>query len=116
MMNFIWVFLILFSYIFSFFTGTTENVTAAAFSSPERAVELVLSLLGMRCLWTGLLEVAEESGLTKKVERLLSPLTRLLFPSLSDGSEEKRAIVMSMTANLLGLSNAATPLGLAAME
>lgn len=116
MMNLIWVALILFSYIFSLFAGTTEAVTAAVFSGSKDAVELVLSLLGMMCLWTGLLEVAEQSGLTKKVERLLSPLTRVLFPSLPDGSEAKSAIVMSMTANLLGLSNAATPLGLAAME
>ncbi len=116
MMNYIWVAMILFSYLFSFFAGTTEQVTQAMFSGAESAVELVLSLLGMMCLWTGLLEIASKSGLTKKVEKLLSPVTRMLFPSLPDGSEAKSAIVMSMTANLLGLSNAATPLGLAAME
>lgn len=116
MMNLIFVFCILFSYGFSFFYGTTEAVTAAVFSGAERAVTLVLSLLGMMCLWTGLLEVAQSAGLTKKVERLLSPLTNVLFPSLSDGSAAKSAIVMSMSANLLGLSNAATPLGLVAME
>ena len=116
MMNTIWVFLVLFSYIFSFFAGTTEAVTAAVFSGAEKAVELVLSLLGMMCLWTGLLSVAEESGITAKIERLLSPLMRFLFPSLPEGSSARHAIVMSMTANLLGLSNAATPLGLSAME
>ncbi len=116
MMNTIWVFLILFSYIFSFFAGTTEAVTAAVFTGAEKAVELVISLLGMMCLWTGLLSVAEESGITKKVERLLSPLMRFLFPSLPEDDSARSAIIMSMTANLLGLSNAATPLGLAAME
>lgn len=116
MMNTIWVILILFSYIFSFFAGTTEAVTAAVFTGAEKAVELVISLLGMMCLWTGLLSVAEESGITKKVEWLLAPLMRFLFPSLPEGDSARSAIVMSMTANLLGLSNAATPLGLAAME
>lgn len=116
MMNYIWVFMIIFSYIYSFFAGTTEAVTASVFSGAEKATQMVISLLGMMCLWTGLLEVAEQAGITKKIERLLSPVTRILFPTLPDGSEAKSAIVMSMTANLLGLSNAATPLGLAAMN
>ena len=116
MMNYIWVFLILFSYIYSFFAVTTEAVTASVFSGADKATQMVISLMGMMCLWTGLLEVAEHAGITKKIERLLSPITRILFPSLPDGSEAKSAIVMSMTANLLGLSNAATPLGLAAMN
>ena len=115
-MNYIWVFMIIFSYIYSFFAGTTEAVTASVFSGAEKATQMVLSLLGMMCLWTGLLEVAEQAGITKKIERLLSPVTRILFPALPDGAEAKSAIVMSMTANLLGLSNAATPLGLAAMN
>lgn len=108
--------MIIFSYIYSFFAGTTEAVTASVFSGAEKATQMVLSLLGMMCLWTGLLEVAEQAGITKKIERLLSPVTRILFPALPDGAEAKSAIVMSMTANLLGLSNAATPLGLAAMN
>ena len=116
MMNYIWVFMIVFSYIYSFFAGTTEAVTASVFSGASKATEMVISLLGMMCLWTGLLEVAEQAGITKKIERLLSPITKILFPSLPDGSEAKSAIVMSMTANVLGLSNAATPLGLAAMN
>lgn len=116
MMNTVWALCILFSYIYSFFAGTTEAVTAAVFSGAEKAVELVLSLLGMMCLWTGLLSLAEASGLTKKVEHLLSPLIRFLFPTLPEKSPAGSAIVMSITANLLGLSNAATPLGLAAME
>lgn len=115
-MNYIWVFMIIFSYVFSFFTGTTEAVTEGVFSGASNAVETIISLCGMMCLWTGLLEVAKESGITKKIEKLLSPLTKILFPSLPDGSKAKTAIVMNMTANILGLSNAATPLGLSAME
>ena len=116
MMNTLWVILVLFSYLFSFFAGTTEAVTTALFAGAEQAVKLILSLLGMMCFWTGFLAVAEQSGLTQKAEKLFAPLMRFLFPDLSSESPACQAIVMSMTANLLGLSNAATPLGLAAME
>lgn len=116
MMNYIWVFMIIFSYIYSFFADTTEAVTAAVFAGAEKATEMTISLLGMMCLWTGLLEVAEHAGITKKTERLLSPVIKILFPTLPNGSEIKNAVVMSITANLLGLSNAATPLGIAAMQ
>ena len=115
-MNLLWVFMILFSYIFSFFAGTTEAVTSALFSGAEKAVMLVISLLGMMCFWTGVLEVAERTGLTEKVQLLLRPLIRFLFPGLSDRYGAKSAITMSIVANLFGLSNAATPLGIAAMQ
>ena len=108
--------MIVVSYIFSFFAGTTDVVTKSVFDGSESAVSLVVSLLGMMCLWTGLLEIAQESGLTKKVQKLLYPVIRWLFPSVCKNSDVAGAISMSMTANLLGLSNAATPLGLSAME
>ncbi len=116
MMNLLWIFMILFSYIFSFFAGSTEAVTAALFSGAEKAVMLVISLLGMMCFWTGVLEVAEYAGLTEKVQLLLRPLIRFLFPGLSDRYGAKSAITMSIVANLFGLSNAATPLGISAMQ
>ena len=115
-MNYIWGFMIIISYIYSIFTGTTAEVTASIFDGCESAVKLVISLLGMMCLWTGMLEIAQSSGLTKKVQKLISPLVSFLFPSVRKNSETAGAISMSITANLLGLSNAATPLGLAAME
>ncbi len=115
-MNAIWVFMIIISYIFSFFAGTTEEVTKSVFSGAESAVDLTISLLGMMCLWTGLLEIAEKSGLTKKIEKVLTPVVNWLFPHIPHGSSAKSAICMSITANLLGLSNAATPLGLSAMK
>ena len=108
--------MIVLSYIFSFFAGTTDAVTKSIFNGCESAVSLVISLLGMMCLWTGLLEIAQNSGLTKKIQNLISPLISFLFPSVRKNSETAGAISMSITANLLGLSNAATPLGLAAME
>lgn len=115
-MNYIWFFMIVVSYIFSFFAGTTDAVTKSIFDGSESAVSLVISLLGMMCLWTGLLEIAQESKLTLKIQKLLFPVIHWLFPAIKKDSEVAGAISMSMTANLLGLSNAATPLGLAAME
>ena len=106
----------LISYLFSFFTGTTDEVTKSIFDGCQSAVSLVISLLGMMCLWTGLLQIAQNSGLTKKIQRFISPLISLLFSNVKKNSETAGAISMSITANLLGLSNAATPLGLAAME
>ncbi len=115
-MNYIWVFMIVISYVFSFFNGNVDTVTKSVFDGCESAVTLVISLLGMMCLWTGLLEIAQESGLTKKIQKLLHPLISWLFPNACHDSEIAGAISMSITANLLGLSNAATPLGISAME
>lgn len=115
-MNYIWVFMIVISYVFSFFSGTCDEVTKSVFDGCSNAVELVFSLLGMMCLWTGLLEVAECSGLVKKIQKLLSPIISWLFPTIDKKSDIAGEIATSMTANLLGLSNAATPLGLSVME
>lgn len=115
-MNYIWVFMIIISYIFSFFSGTTEAVTKSVFDGCSNAVSLSISLLGMMCLWTGLLEVAERSKLVLKIQKILSPVISWLFPTINKNSEIAGAISMSISANLLGLSNAATPLGLSVME
>lgn len=116
MMNYVWAGMIVASYLFAFFTGNVEAVTEGAMDGAQRAVEMVFGLCGMMCLWTGLLEVAKRSGLTDVLAQLMRPLLSLLFPELKKEPEAKSAIVMNMTANFLGLSNAATPLGLAAME
>ncbi len=116
MMNVVWASMIAASYLFAVFSGNVEAVTEGAISGAQRAVEMVLELCGMMCLWTGFLEIAKQSGLTEKMAKFLRPLLRILFPSLKKEPAAQRAIVMNMTANFLGLSNAATPLGLAAME
>ncbi len=115
-MNYIWVFMIVISYVFSFFTGNLNEVTKSVFDGCGDAVSLVFSLLGMMCLWTGLLEIAECSGLVKKIQKLLSPIISWLFPTIDNNSDVAGEISTSITANLLGLSNAATPLGLSVME
>ena len=97
-------------------TGRMEQVSQAAMSSCGEAVELVFSLLGMLCLWSGLMKVAEEAGLTARLSRLLSPVLNWLFPGVREGSPAAQAISLNMAANLLGLGNAATPLGITAVQ
>ncbi|MBE7022241.1 MAG: spore maturation protein A [Ruminococcaceae bacterium] len=115
MMNYIWGGMILFSVLAAVITGHTEAVSQGALDGARASIDMALSLLGMMCFWSGLLEIAKRAGLTEKLAHLLRPVTRLLFPRLRSDSPAVSAMVMNMTANLLGLSNAATPLGLAAM-
>ncbi len=116
MMGYIWGGMIAAAFLFGIINGETEAVAQASLDGARNAVEMALGLLGMMCFWSGLLEVAKRAGLTEKLARLIRPLTRLLFPRLPSDSPAVTAMVMNMTANFLGLSNAATPLGLAAMR
>ncbi len=116
MMSYIWGFMIIAAFFFGVLGGRLDAVGQAALSGAENAVTLAFGLLGMMCFWSGLLEVAKRAGLTEKLSALLKPFMKLLFPRLSPDSPAVRAIVANITANFLGLSNAATPLGLAAMS
>ena len=116
MMSYVWSGMILLACIFGLFSGNLQTVTTGAFEGAEAAVKMILSLLGMMCLWTGLLEIAKRSGLTKALAKFARPLIKILFPHLKPDGAAASAIIMNMTANFLGLSNAATPLGLKAMK
>lgn len=116
MMNYIWLFLILVSFVCAVFTGRMEQLSTAVMEGAGSAVTLVISTAGMMSLWTGLLKVADEGGLTRLLARLFSPILRRLFPAYQQDSPAMKAICMNVTANLLGLGNAATPFGLAAMR
>lgn len=115
MLNYIWSGMMIIAVIFGLFTGRISEVSSALMEGAEDGVELTISLMGIMCLWTGVMNIAENTGVTSFVAKLLSPLMRVLFPKLKD-KKAKDAIVMNMTANMLGLSNAATPLGLKAMH
>lgn len=115
MLNYIWSGMIIFSLITAFFTGRISEVSSALMTGAGDAVTMTISLMGIMCLWTGIMNIAENTGVTQFVAKLLSPLMKILFPRLKD-KRAKDAIVMNMTANMLGLSNAATPLGLKAMQ
>ena len=116
MLNIIWCSIILFSIICSFFTGNTENLTNSILSSANDAIELIITMTGTLCLWSGMTEIADKSGLSKSVSKLLSPLLCKLFPDLDKNGKAFFFISANVTANLLGLGNAATPLGIKAMK
>ena len=116
MMNYIWGGMILLSLIISVFTGQVEETAAAAVSGAAEAVETCIALLGIMCLWTGLAKIGEKAGLVRMLAKVLRPLTRLMFPKLDKDAPALGSIVMNMVANLFGMGNAATPLGLKAMQ
>lgn len=116
MINYIWAGMIIVSFLFGAFSGNLESINASLVSGAQSAVEMAIGLLGMMCFWSGLLEIAKKSGLTAKLAVLLRPFMKFLFPELKKDSPAISAMLMNMVANFLGLSNAATPLGLKAMD
>lgn len=116
MINWIWAVAALASVLAAFLSGNLQEVSAGVFASVQDAMQLVISLSGMFCFWGGMLRIAEQSGLTKKIAKRLSPLLRILFRDAEKNEELKNAVSMNITANILGLGNAATPLGLKAMR
>lgn len=116
MMNYIWAFMILFSVVSSFFSGTAGELTAAVFDGAAEAVTLALKLLSSLCLWCGMMNIAQQSGVCRMIATLLMPLIKILFPDYSRDKKIREAVAMNMTANLLGLGNAATPTGIEAVR
>ena len=116
MLNIIWIFLMLISFVCAAATGNMEAFGAALVESGASAVEFLFSIGGMMAMWSGFMAIAEKSGLTDKIAVVLSPLIKWLFDAAKTDEKCKNAISMNMVANFLGLSNAATPLGLKAMK
>lgn len=116
MMNYLFVGMIALSLVFGVMNGRTAQVSQAALSEGVAAVELALKLCGSLCLWSGVMRVAQKSGLTEWLSRRLTPVLRLLFRSVPPQSRAGHYISMNLVANLIGLGNAVTPLGIAAMR
>lgn len=116
MMNIIWLGLILVGVTVAAFTGKASAVTDAAFSGGKLAIETMIGLAGLMALWMGIMKIAEKSGLMEGVSYLLRPVVRWLFPSVPGEHPAIGAMVMNISANMLGLGSAATPFGLKAMQ
>ena len=117
MLNYIWLGLVLLAVLLGGFEGKLQEVTGAAFEACKTAVmTIALPLAGVMALWLGLMKIAEKSGLVNLLARALRPLLRWLFPDVPANHPAMGSMVMNMAANMLGLSNAATPLGLRAMQ
>jgi len=116
MLNYIWFALMAIALVVAIFTGKAADVTSASVQSAKTAVEISLGLVGVMTLWLGIMRVAEKAGLVTMLGRLLRPFSRLLFPEVPPDHPAIGAVILSVAANMLGLSNAATPLGIKAME
>jgi spore maturation protein A len=116
MLNYIWFGLMAVALVVAAFKGTAEAVTKGAVESAATAVQIAIGLVGIMTLWLGMMRVAEASGLVSLVGRALRPVLRWLFPDVPAEHPAAGAIVLALAANMLGLNNAATPLGIKAME
>lgn len=116
MLNYIWFGLMAVALVVAAAMGRPEEVTKGAIDSARSAVEISIGLVGVMALWLGIMRIAEESGLIRVIARAIAPVMRLLFPEVPRDHPAMGAMVMNMAANALGLSNAATPLGIKAME
>lgn len=115
-MAWIWTGMAVLSILCGLATGRGDLVAAAAVEGAQAAVELCVSIAGMLCLWTGVMEIMRRSGLAEGLSRLLRPVLSALFPQVSGDRGVMDSISANVSANLLGLGNAATPLGIEAVR
>jgi spore maturation protein SpmA len=115
-LNYIWLALVLLAVAIGGWNDRFKEVTAGAFDGAATAVTIALGLIGIMALWLGVMRLAERAGLVQKIARGLRPIMRRLFPDVPPEHPAMGSMVMNMSANMLGLGNAATPLGLRAMR
>ncbi len=116
MLNYIWLALVILAVVLGGINGKIEDVTRGAIDSAGNAVTISIGLIGVMALWLGIMKIAEESGLMNLLARAIAPVMKRLFPDVPEGHPAMGSMLMNIAANMLGLSNAATPLGLKAME
>lgn len=116
MLNIVWPIFIIISFSYAIFSGNLENLNSSIFESTNSAIQLSINLLGTICLWNGIMQIANSTSIIEKLTKFLKPVIRFLFPKLKDNQQIQKEISMNMIANILGLGNAATPLGLKAMK
>ena len=116
MLNIVWPVFIIISILYAICFGNLENLNNSIFESTASAVNLCITLIGTMCLWSGIMKIASETSFTEKITKILRPVMKILFPKMKKDSKLYKEISMNMVANILGLGNAATPLGLKAMK
>lgn len=116
MLNIIWPIFIIISFSYAIISGNLENLNSNIFDSLESAISLSITMLGTMCLWSGIINIASHTKIINIINKILRPIITFLFPNLKSNKKIQNEISMNMVANILGLGNAATPLGLKAME
>ncbi|MCR1972129.1 nucleoside recognition domain-containing protein [Clostridium cochlearium] len=116
MVNYIWFSILVIGIVIGIVTGRGEIISNAIIASTTSSVDLIIKLLGIMSLWCGIMKIAEKSGLTDKLAKILKPILKLILKDAGKDDKTLGSIVMNITANMMGLSNAATPFGIKAME
>lgn len=116
MVNWIWLFFLVAGFVVAAIQGNIDSVTQAVFDGAKTGVTVSFGLISIMVFWLGIMRIAEDAGLVKKLARLLRPVVRLLFPSVPPDHPAMGYIMSNMSANILGLGNAATPMGIKAMQ
>ncbi|CAM2759048.1 nucleoside recognition domain-containing protein [Hathewaya histolytica] len=116
MINIIWFFLIVSGIGFGIFNGRGEIVSKAIVNSAGSTVQLIINLVGILALWCGVIKILQESGVMRGIAKLLKPVLKVIFRDEARSEKAMEAIIMNLSANMMGVSNAATPAGIKAME
>lgn len=115
-MNYIWSFLILISIVAGAVNGKLNDVVSALLTGAETSVKIAIGICGVMVFWLGIMKIAEKSGIVEWLSKILTPVANFLFPEVKDNDKIVGNVAMNFSANALGLANAATPMGLKAME
>ena len=116
MLNKLWPIFIIISISYAIYTGNVDNVNNSIFDSCKETVELTITFLGTMTLWSGIMEIIKNTTLINKLNKLLKPVMKILFPNIRKEDKEYKEISMNIISNILGLGNASTPLGIEAMK
>lgn len=116
MLNVVWIFLILLGMVFAIFKGTPEIIISSLFEGGRKGIMFAIELSAILALWTGILKIAEKSGLVAIMARTLGPFFNRIFPEVPRNHQAHKYILTNMGANILGLGNIATPSGIMAMQ
>lgn len=116
MVNLLWLALIIVGITTAMINGKMDEVSQSIFAGAVDTVEILIKLIGPMALWLGLMNIARESGLTDLLAKIIKPLLNFIFPEIPDNHPASGSILLNLTANMLGLGNSATPLGIKAMQ
>lgn len=115
-MNYIWFFIILISFISAACTGKVDDLVNSIWDGAKKSIEIALYLAGIMAFWLGIMKIAENSGLVSIIAKIITPAAKKLFPDVPPDNPAIGNIALNFSANMFGLSNAATPIGIKAME
>jgi len=115
-MNYVWAILLFISFVFALLTGSTSALSDSVLEGATKSCDLLFSIMGIMCFWSGMMEIAKRTGITDALAKVFYPMLSKLFPNIPQGSCAMDYISLNISANLLGLGNAATPMGIKAMK